>query len=126
MNRDQDGESIRMDFKILGRASEMGHKPTLLQYIVTKGYVALDGASLTVTHVDDKQHTFGVMLIRHTQERITLGFKEVGDKVNVEADSIGKYVEKSVAAALEGGGGSALKSLVEKVVEEALAKKGIQ
>jgi len=66
------------------------------------------------------------MLIQHTQEKITLARKQVGAKVNIEVDMVGKYVEKSVVAALDGVSGEGLTALVEKVVERVLAKKGIQ
>jgi riboflavin synthase len=97
----------------------------LLPFIVEKGYVALDGASLTVTQVDDEARTFGVMLITHTQERITLGTKPVGTLVNVEVDMVGKYVAKSVAASLSGRGSEGTRALLEKVVEDVLKKKGL-
>jgi riboflavin synthase len=87
-----DGDSIRLTFEL---ADE-----TMLPYLVPKGYVTLDGASLTLTFVDDEQRKFGVMLIKHTQEKITVGKKRVGSKVNLEVDMLGKYVQKSVAAAL--------------------------
>lgn len=66
------------------------------------------------------------MLITHTQEKITLGKKPVGSKVNIEVDMVGKFVEKSVTAALGGGGDGRVRALIEKVVEDVLAKKGIQ
>ncbi|KAF9650269.1 Lumazine-binding protein [Thelephora ganbajun] len=87
-----DGDSTRLTFEL---ADE-----TMLPYLVPKGYAALDGASLTLTFVDDEQRRFSVMLITHTQEKITLGKKKVGSKVNLEVDMLGKYVQKSVAAAL--------------------------
>lgn len=65
------------------------------------------------------------MLITHTQEKITLGKKTMGAKVNIEVDMVGKFVEKSVHAALSGGGGEAMKAYIEKVVEGVLVKKGI-
>ena len=65
------------------------------------------------------------MLITHTQEKITLPGKPIGAKVNIEVDMVGKFVEKSVGAALSGGGSEALKATVEKVVEDVLRKKGI-
>lgn len=65
------------------------------------------------------------MLITHTQEKITLPRKAVGAKVNVEVDMVGKFVEKSVSAALSGGGGEGVRVLVEKVVEDVLRKKGV-
>jgi len=87
--------------------------------------VTIDGASLTVWFVDDSKKRFGVMLIQHTQEKITLGKKEVGSRVNIEVDMVGKYVEKSVVGALGGQGGEGLRNLVEKVVLEVLSRKGI-
>lgn len=78
-----------------------------------------------MTIVDDSQRTFGVMLIKHTQEKITLGKKPVGSKVNIEVDMVGKYVAKSVTAALSGGGGEGVRALVEKVVQDILTKKGV-
>lgn len=65
------------------------------------------------------------MLIQHTQEKISLSRKKIGSKVNIEVDMVGKYVEKSVLAALEGDG-EVIRTLVEKVVDDALAKKGIK
>ena len=78
-----------------------------------------------MTEVDDAKRTFGVMLIKHTQERITLGTKPAGAKVNIEVDMVGKYVEKGVSAALSGGGSDGIKAYVEKVVEATLAKHGL-
>lgn len=66
------------------------------------------------------------MLIQHTQQKITLAKKETGAKVNIEVDIVGKYVEKSVVAALGGTGGEGVRALVEKTVEDILAKKGIR
>lgn len=63
-----------------------------MKYVVYKGRVSLDGASLTVASISDT--TFTVSLIPHTQENITLGFKKVGDSINVETDLIGKHLEK--------------------------------
>eukprot|EP01065_Artemidia_motanka_P029632 TRINITY_DN35719_c0_g1_i1.p1 TRINITY_DN35719_c0_g1~~TRINITY_DN35719_c0_g1_i1.p1 ORF type:complete len:266 (+),score=81.08 TRINITY_DN35719_c0_g1_i1:63-800(+) len=63
----------------------------LLQYIVPKGYVALDGASLTVCEVNYEQLWFSVMVISSTQRVITLPTKKVGSRVNVEVDVMGKY-----------------------------------
>ena len=63
-----------------------------MKYVVEKGRVTLDGASLTVMKMSEK--TFSVSLIPHTQEMVTLGRKNVGDFINVETDLIGKYVER--------------------------------
>lgn len=64
----------------------------LLKYIIKKGSIAIDGISLTVTEVTESN--FSVSLIPHTAKMTTLGFKKVGDKVNLETDIIGKYVER--------------------------------
>ena len=66
--------------------------PQVIRYIVPKGSVAVDGISLTVVDVDEE--SFSVSLIPHTAKFTTLGFKKTGDKVNLEADLLGKYVEK--------------------------------
>ena len=66
--------------------------PELLKYIIKKGSIAIDGISLTVTQVTES--SFSVSLIPHTAKETTLGFKDVGDSVNLETDIIGKYVEQ--------------------------------
>lgn len=67
----------------------------LERYLVAKGSVTVDGISLTVVDVADG--TFTVSLIPETLARTTLGFKQPGDVVNLEADVIAKYVEKMVS-----------------------------
>lgn len=64
----------------------------LARYIIPKGSVALDGTSLTVANIEDRQ--FKVSLIPFTAGFTILGSKKTGDKVNIECDVIGKYVEK--------------------------------
>ncbi|QIW95712.1 hypothetical protein AMS68_001230 [Peltaster fructicola] len=99
---------------------------SVLRYIVEKGYVTLDGASLTVTAVDDDQGWWEVMLIAYTQERIVMGKKTKGSDVNVEVDMVGKYVEKSVAAYFEGdtgSGGAVLEKMVSRIVDQRLSAK---
>jgi len=66
--------------------------PALVRYIVEKGYIAVDGASLTV--VEATPEAFTISLVRHTQEHTTLAHKRIGDGVNVEVDILGKYVER--------------------------------
>lgn len=66
--------------------------PELLKYIIKKGSIAIDGISLTVTEVTSS--SFSVSLIPHTAQETTLGFKTVGDTVNLETDILGKYVER--------------------------------
>ena len=64
----------------------------LSRYIVEKGVVCVDGASLTVVNCD--QNTFTVALIPYTRDNTVLGYKEVGSSVNIETDIIGKYIEQ--------------------------------
>jgi riboflavin synthase len=71
---------------------EVGLAPELRPLFIEKGSVALDGVSLTVNTVDDDR--FSVQLIPETQARTTLARKSVGDRYNVEADIIGKYVAR--------------------------------
>lgn len=71
---------------------EIAADARLLRYILPKGSIAIDGISLTVTAVTDS--SFSVAIIPHTAQETTLGFKGVGDKVNLETDIIGKYVER--------------------------------
>lgn len=66
--------------------------PELLKYTIKKGSIAVDGISLTVTEVTSS--SFSVSLIPHTAKETTLGFKTVGDTVNLETDILGKYVER--------------------------------
>ena len=64
----------------------------LLRYVVEKGSIAIDGISLTVAAVEADR--FSVSVIPHTAAVTVLGGKRPGDPVNLEADLIGKYVEK--------------------------------
>lgn len=123
-SREEDGNSLRLLFKVPKGTEE---RPSLLPYIIPKGFIALDGASLTVTTVSDSEQTFGVMLIAHTQSKIDLANKPVGATVNVEVDMVGKYVEKSIAAAMGDleGGDSPIKRLVERTVQEVLRKHNV-
>lgn len=65
-----------------------------LKYIVEKGRITIDGASLTV--VDCTSRSFIVSLIPHTQDGITLSNKKIGEYVNIETDLIAKHIEKLI------------------------------
>lgn len=58
-----------------------------MSYIFPQGFIALDGASLTIVEVDREQATFRVSFIPETLKRTTFGAKGLGDRVNVEIDS---------------------------------------
>ena len=68
----------------------------VMKYLVFKGSVAVDGISLTVAAVSKK--SFRIWIIPHTFEVTVLRERKVGDAVNLEADILGKYVEKFLAA----------------------------
>jgi riboflavin synthase len=65
------------------------------KYVIPVGSIAIDGVSLTVARVEGS--TFVVSIIPHTLEKTTLSEAEVGRKVNLEFDILGKYIEKLVA-----------------------------
>jgi len=64
----------------------------ILKYVVKKGSIAIDGISLTVVDLDNT--SFSVAIIPHTLTATNIGRKRIGDRVNLEVDIIGKYVEK--------------------------------
>ena len=66
--------------------------PGLERYVIEKGSIAVDGISLTVNSCQEGR--FSVAIIPHTAKLTTMGFRGVGDKVNIEVDLIGKYIEK--------------------------------
>ena len=72
--------------------------PDLLKYIVPKGFIAVDGTSLTVCDVDTTENWFTFMLVEYTQKKIIIPGKKVGELVNLEVDVLGKYSENAMAA----------------------------
>ncbi len=73
----------------IARISAPSH---LMPYVVTKGFIAVDGVSLTVFDYDD--FSFSVSLVGYTREHTTLGIMKPGDVVNLEVDIIAKYVDR--------------------------------
>jgi riboflavin synthase len=70
-------------------------EPQSGRYLITKGSIAIDGISLTVAEVEND--SFAVWLIPHTCEITNLKTRAPGDRVNLEFDLLGKYVEKLLA-----------------------------
>jgi riboflavin synthase len=64
--------------------------PEVMRFIVNKGFITVDGASLTV--VDKSEKSFRVSIVGYTREHITLADKRIGEEINLETDIIGKYV----------------------------------
>lgn len=76
--------------------------PELLKYIVPKGFIAVDGTSLTVVKVFDEEGCFNFMLVEYTQQNVVIPLKKVGQKVNLEVDILGKYVERLLSSGFIG------------------------
>ncbi|NYZ15765.1 riboflavin synthase [Azospirillum sp. RWY-5-1] len=80
-----EGDSLRLTFEA---------PDALARYVAPKGSVALDGVSLTVNEVDGNR--FGINIIPHTQTATTFGDLRPGDRVNMEADMLARYVARLV------------------------------
>ena len=83
IDRQPEGDSTRLTFRV---------PRGLARFIAPKGSVALNGTSLTVNEVDGD--TFGVNLIPHTMQVTTWGLAAVGDAVNLEIDTLARYVAR--------------------------------
>ena len=78
--------------------------PDYMQYVLMKGPVCLDGASLTVMAKDED--TFSVSLVQYTQEHTNLTSRKPGDSINLETDIIARYIEQLLDARSAGDAGS--------------------
>ncbi len=94
--------------QVIGKRAEgnavlvrIGAPEDVMRYVVEKGFIAVDGASLTVAEVDER--SFTVSLVPFTQAHITLLDKGTGDEVNLEVDILAKYVERLVGSRRGGG-----------------------
>lgn len=76
--------------------------PEVMKYVVPKGFIALDGVSLTVVEV--RPNWFSVMLVSYTQAHISLPSRKPGYPINIEVDILGKYVERLLQPQLSCGG----------------------
>ena len=85
-----EGDSLVATFEVPG---------TIAPYVVEKGFVTVDGVSLTVTERIDSR--FSVALVAYTREHVALTDKVPGQRVNIEVDIIAKYVESLLAARLQ-------------------------
>ncbi len=103
-----DGMGMMRDRKITGNAIiiTIGVPETLSHHMIEKGSVAVDGISLTINTCG--RESFDVSIIPHTAKLTTIGFKTIGDRVNIETDMIGKYVERFVMQRSEAGESSAI------------------
>jgi riboflavin synthase len=86
------GQLIRAENRAGNHQLQFTLPPEHARYLVEKGSVTIDGISLTINAVS--QDGFSVNIIPHTYSSTTLGQLKVGDRVNIETDIIGKYVER--------------------------------
>ncbi|MBI5750009.1 MAG: riboflavin synthase [Nitrospinae bacterium] len=88
------GKITKFDKAVDGAYLNIKAPEDTIKYMVYKGSVAIDGISLTVANVDSDSIT--IALIPHTIEMTNLKEKSIGEKVNIECDIIGKYIERFV------------------------------
>jgi riboflavin synthase len=90
------GKIIRWERSGKDHVLDIAAPPQVMRYVIFKGSVAVDGISLTVAGVTKKN--FRIWIIPHTYEITALRERKVGDAVDLEADLLGKYVEKFVTS----------------------------
>lgn len=88
---DDTGEIMGVTAEGTARIMRVSVPPRLMRYAVDKGFIAIDGVSLTIAALDN--NSLSVSLVTYTMEHTTLGERRPGDLVNLEADIIAKYVE---------------------------------
>jgi riboflavin synthase len=104
-----EGNSIWFTFQLNEEDRDM------MRYVIQKGFICLDGTSLTVCDVDDNERTFSIMMIAHTQNHVIMPTKKIGDRVNVEVDMLAKYALKSLENAIMTNQG--IEELVKRVLK---------
>ncbi|MGH7968721.1 MAG: riboflavin synthase [Limisphaerales bacterium] len=90
------GKLIRWERQGQDHVLDIAAPPEVMRFIIFKGSIAVDGISLTVAGVTKRG--FRIWIIPHTYEVTALRERKVGDAVNLEADLLGKYVQKFLAA----------------------------
>ena len=88
------GKIVRWERSGQDHVLDIAAPPEVMRYVILKGSIAVDGISLTVAGVKKKQ--FRIWIIPHTYEMTALRERKVGDAVDLEADLLGKYVEKFI------------------------------
>lgn len=112
-----DGNAITFTFQL--------RDPEYITYIVEKGFISVDGTSLTVTAVDYQTNEFSIMMISYTQGKVILPLKQLGDDVNIEVDLTGKLIEKQIEINLTSqinNESSALSNLISSLIDKKLAQ----
>jgi riboflavin synthase len=109
-NRNPRGKSVVFDVTA---------PPGIERYMVDKGSIAVDGISLTINSCQGRD--FSVNIIPHSLEVTTLGFRKAGDRVNIEADILGKYIERITAG---GGTGQSKEMDLDFLANHGFLKNG--
>lgn len=115
VDRTPDGNAITFTFKL--------RETDYISYIVEKGFISIDGTSLTITAVDYEKFEFSIMMVSYTQDKVVLPTKKMGDLVNIEVDLTGKLIEKQIEINLSSqikNEDSALVKLINVIVEKKL------
>jgi riboflavin synthase len=113
-----DGNAINFTFQLRDRQ--------YINYIVEKGFIAVDGTSLTVTHVDNDNATFSISMVAYTQSKVVIPLKSIGDFVNIEVDLTGKLTEKQIELNLQNqieNQDSGLNRLINKLIDDKLNQR---
>ncbi|ABN64714.2 riboflavin synthase [Scheffersomyces stipitis CBS 6054] len=112
-SRIPDGNAITFTFQLRDKE--------YMSYIVEKGFIAVDGTSLTITHVDYDKAEFSIMMVSYTQSKVVMPLKQIDESVNIEVDLTGKLIEKQIEINLANqisNDDSALSKLITKIVEK--------
>ncbi|KAG2735961.1 hypothetical protein G9P44_000051 [Scheffersomyces stipitis] len=112
-SRVPDGNAITFTFQLRDKE--------YMSYIVEKGFIAVDGTSLTITHVDYDKAEFSIMMVSYTQSKVVMPLKQIDESVNIEVDLTGKLIEKQIEINLANqisNDDSALSKLITKIVEK--------
>ncbi|GME67351.1 unnamed protein product [[Candida] boidinii] len=113
ISKNPDGNSIVFEFELRDKE--------YINYIVHKGFICVDGTSLTVTNVDYENSRFKIMMVAYTQEKVIMPLKKINDYVNIEVDVTGKLIERQVNLTLEGqleNKESPLVKLISNLIDE--------
>lgn len=111
-----DGNAIWFSFQL--------RDPKYISYIVEKGFITVDGTSLTVTDVNYKSALFSIMMVSYTQEKVILPSKELGETVNIEVEFTGKLVEQQIELSLTSqlnDENSPLTKLISSLIDKKIA-----
>lgn len=118
VNRGSEGNALTFKFELRDRQ--------YMQYIVEKGFISIDGTSLTITGVDYDTCQFSIMMVSYTQQKVIMPLKNVGDTVNIEVDLTGKLIEGQIVAYLDqqmAHKDSKLAKLIENIIDQKIKER---